>query len=237
MLADLPKIIYCSIGSVIVLFILTKLMGAKQISQLSMFDYIIGITIGSIAAEMATSIQDNFMEPLIAMTIYAVAAVLLSKIAEKSITLRRYIVGKPVFIFNNGKLYRKNMRKANIDMSAFLTQCRVNGYFDLSQIKSAILEPNGRISFLPFSNSRPATPGDLNLTIPEESVAANIILDGHIMHENLRHTGNDEKWLNKQLSANNIKSAKDVFLATCDNDNKINIYIKINEDNKTDIFE
>lgn len=88
MFADLPKVIYCTIGSVIVLFILTKLMGARQMSQLSMFDYIIGITIGSIAAEMATSIKDNFMEPLIAMLIYAAAAVLLSKIPEKSIMLQ-----------------------------------------------------------------------------------------------------------------------------------------------------
>jgi len=237
MLADLPKIIYCSIGSVIVLFILTKFMGARQMSQLSMFDYIIGITIGSIAAEMATSIQDNFAEPLIAMIIYAAAAILLSKISQKTIMLRRYIVGKPVFILNNGKLYRKNMKKANIDISEFLTQCRGNGYFDLSQLKSAILEPNGRISFLPYSNNRPVTPQDLNLSIPQDSAATNVILDGHIMQENLRHTGNDEKWLNKQLSAHNVNSVKEVFLATCDNDNKISIYVRINEENKTDIFE
>jgi len=237
MLVDLPKIIYCSVGSVIVLFFLTKLMGARQMSQLSMFDYIIGITIGSIAAEMATSIQDNFAEPLIAMVIYAAAAILLSKISEKSITLRRYIVGKPVFIFNNGKLYRKNMKKSHIDLSEFLTQCRVNGYFDLSSLKSAILEPNGRISFLPSSLNRPVTPQDLNLTVPDDSAAAAIILDGHLMHENLRHTGNNEKWLEKQLRAHNINSVAEVFLATCDNDNKVNIYVKINEENKTDMFQ
>ena len=72
------KIIALSTGSIVVLFILTKIMGQREMSQLSIFDYIISITIGSIAAEMATSLEDNFVEPLVAMIVYAVVTLKLT---------------------------------------------------------------------------------------------------------------------------------------------------------------
>lgn len=101
-------------------------------SQMSMFDYINGITIGSIAAEMATSLEENFVQPLTAMIVYALAAILL----------------------NHGELYRENLKKAKIDVNKFLVQCRVNGYFDVSKLETAILEGNGKISFLPKVSDR-----------------------------------------------------------------------------------
>ena len=86
-----------------------RLMGYRQMSQLSMFDYINGITIGSIAAEMATSLEDSVMPPVVAMIVYALVAILLSTLSEKSIILRRFIVGKSIILLNNGKLYYKNL--------------------------------------------------------------------------------------------------------------------------------
>ena len=150
-------IIILSIASIIELFILCKLMGYRQLSQLSMFDYVNGITIGNIAAEMATSLDDSFVEPLIAMIVYAMAALLLSWWSSKSIRARRIISGKPTLLLNNGKLFEKNFRKAKIDLNEFLSQCRINGYFDISELESAILEENGHISFLPKSGNRPLT--------------------------------------------------------------------------------
>ena len=144
-------IVVLSIGSIVELFILCKLMGYRQLSQLSMFDYINGITIGNIAAEMATSLDDNFIEPLVAMLIYAFAAIFLSWWSSKSIKARRIISGKPTVLLNNGQLFEKNFRKAKIDLNEFLAQCRISGYFDISQLESAILEENGHISFLPKS--------------------------------------------------------------------------------------
>ena len=147
--------IIVSAGSIIALFILTKLMGYRQMSQLSMFDYINGITIGSIAAEMATSLENDFMQPLLAMIIYAGTAILLSRLSEISVPLRRIIVGKPALLMNKGKLYEKNMKKARLDLGEFLTQCRIAGYFDLSELQSVIMEPNGHMSFLPKADNRP----------------------------------------------------------------------------------
>lgn len=140
-------IIVLSIASIVELFVLCKLMGYRQLSQMSMFDYVNGITIGNIAAEMATSLDDSFVEPLVAMIVYALAAILLSWWSSKSIRARRIIAGKPTLLLNNGKLFEKNFRKAKIDINEFLAQCRVNGYFDISQLQSAILEENGISAF------------------------------------------------------------------------------------------
>lgn len=210
------NVFYQSLFSIIALLILTKLLGYRQVSQFSMFDYINGITIGSIAAEMAIDLEGNFLKPLLAMVVYAAFVILLSKISQKSIPLRRLINGKAIMLYQNGQIYNENLKKAKMDVDEFLVECRVNGYFDLSQIESAVLEPNGKISFLPVTEDRPATPKDLGIKPAQEEIFANIIIDGHIMKENLKHVGRDQNWLNQQLDGQNIKKPEDVFLAICD---------------------
>jgi len=147
--AGIGYIFLTSISSLIVLFILTRIMGKRQMSQLTMFDYINGITIGSIAAEMATSLDGDVWQPLFAMIIYALFAILMSYASIKSINIRRFLVGKPFLLYENGKLFNKNLKKAKLDVNEFLTECRTNGYFYLSDIQSAIFETNGKISFIP----------------------------------------------------------------------------------------
>lgn len=234
---ELLHVFFVSLGSLVALFILTKIMGYKQMSQLSMFDYIIGITIGSIAAEMATSLEDDFFKPLLAMAIYAFSSLLISHFNCKSIKFRRIITGKPLVLLENGKIYEENLKKAKLDIGEFLTQCRSCGYFDIANIETAILEPNGKISFLPVTCQRPVTPCDLNLTPNQEKPVANVIIDGKIMEQNLKFTGNDEKWLQKQLHAQGVSKVSDVFLATCDCQNKLSVYVKLNQAVMRDIFE
>lgn len=222
---ELLTVFLTSLGSIIALFLLTELMGKKQMAQLSMFDYIIGITIGSIAAEMATSLEDDFLKPLLAMVIYALAAILISYVSCKSLKLRKIFTGKPLILFENKKLYKDNLKKAKLDLSEFLIQCRTSGYFDISNIDTAILEANGKLSFLPVSSHRPATPTDLNVDVAQEKMPANIIFDGVLLKENLKYTGNDENWLKKQLKEQGASKIEDVFLATCDNNNKLTVYL------------
>lgn len=219
-------IIALSLGSIVAMFILTKLIGYRQMSQMSMFDYVNGITIGSIAAEMATSLEENFVQPLVAMVVYALAAILLSWCSSKSIKMRKIIEGKPLVLLDKGELYLDSLRKAKIDVNEFLVQCRVNGYFDISKIETAVLEGNGKISFLPKSSDRPATPADLNLSPQQDFMTANVILDGNIMRENLRHTGNDEKWLLNQIKGQGADKISDVLLATCDVNNQVTVFLK-----------
>lgn len=231
------KIIFLSLGSILVLFILTKIMGNREMSQLSMFDYIVGITIGSIAAEMSTSLENNFWEPVVAMVVYGLVATGISYLTCKSIKFRRIVAGKSKILLDNGKLYRKNFLKAKLDINEFLMQARINGYFNLSDIQTAILEPNGRISFLPISTKRPVNSVDLNLTPPSDNVVINLILDGFILQENLQKTGKDIKWLKKELNKQNISNLKDIFLATYDNNQNLSVYVKWPKENNHDFFE
>ena len=235
-MSEIFYIIALSLGSIIAIFILTKLMGYRQMSQMSMFDYVNGITIGSIAAEMATSLEENFMQPLVAMIVYALAAFFLSWLGLRSIRVRKISEGKPLVRMNNGEIYRDNLRKAKIDVSEFLAQCRVNGYFDVSKLQTAILEGNGKISFLPKVSDRPVTPSDMNLSPQQDYMVANVILDGNIMEKNLQHTGKDEKWLLHQIKGQGADYVEDVLLATCDSENKVTVFLKDNHKEMKDVL-
>ena len=234
---ELLHVFLASIGSIVALFILTKLMGNREMSQLSMFDYINGITIGSIAAEMATSLEDDFLKPLLAMVIYALSSIFISIVTSKSLKARKILTGRPLILYENGKIYKKNLKHAKLDISELLTQCRINGYFDLANIQTAILEANGKISFLPVSLQRPATPSDFNLNPTQEKLAVDVILDGNLLKNNLKFTGNDETWLKKELKKKGVSQISDVFLATCDGNNTLNVYLQIEEEKHHDLFE
>ncbi len=234
---ELLKIAFTSVISVITLFLLTKLMGNKQISQLSMFDYIIGISIGSIAAEFATELE-NPERTLVAMIIYAVSAYLVSLVTGKSTHMRKIIIGKPLILFDKGKLYRENFKKAKIDISDFLTHCRNQGYFDLSQMQTAVFEYNGSISILPTEANRPLSPSDMNMNPIQQEILVNVILDGNINEENLKYTGNNKIWLEKQLHDQGFHHADEIFLGSVNTvDNTLLLYATEVGNKKCDPFE
>lgn len=208
---EIFKIVLTSVASVITLFLLTKLMGNKQVSQLSMFDYIIGISIGSIAAEFATEL-DNPEHSLAAMLIYGLSAYLVSVITGKSTHMRKIIIGRPLILFDKGKLYRENFKKARLDISDFLTHCRNQGYFDLSQVRTAVFEYNGSISILPVEMNRPLEPSDMKLDPVQQELLVNVILDGNINAENLKKTGKNKVWLEKELHNQGFHNAAEIFL-------------------------
>ena len=136
------KLCLTTLGSFAVLFAAAKLIGHKQIAQLDFFDYITGITIGSIAAEMATELEEPW-KPFTAVLIYGGVTLLLSVITNKIPRTRRYFYGAPTILLDQGKLYRENLRKAKLDLSEFIVMCRQQGYFDLASIQTAIFEYNG----------------------------------------------------------------------------------------------
>lgn len=220
---EILQVILTSVLSVVALFIIGKLMGHKQIAQLDFFDYITGITIGSIAAELATELQKPW-KPLLAMLVYGIFAVCMSIMENKLPRIRKYANGIPTIIFENGKISRQNMKKAKLDLSEFLLLCRQAGYFDLSMIQTAVYEYNGTLSILPVSTERPATPADLNLSPQKESIYTAIIMDGRIQGDKLKKMGLDETWLQQQLKAQGYHSAKEVFLGLCDSNNAVQFY-------------
>ena len=216
MISQLLYTISAALLSIAAMFVSTKIIGNKQMSQMNMFDYINGITIGSIAAEMAVD-RDNDVQALVAIGIYTLVLFLISKISEKNVAARRFLTGKSILLMKSGKMFEKNFKMGKIDLNEFLTQCRISGFFDVGDIDAAVLEQNGRISFLPKPSKRPATPADLAAQVPQEKLAMAVIIDGEIMDENLKMCGYNREWLDKKLKRRNVR-ADEVFLAMCDDD-------------------
>ena len=219
------KLCLTVLGSFGALFLAAKFIGHKQIAQLDFFDYITGITIGSIAAEMATELEEPW-KPLTAIVIYGGVTLLLSAVSNKFPRSRKYLNGTPTILMDRGKLYYKNMKKAKLDLSEFMVMCRQQGYFDLTGIQTAVFEYNGKLTILPVSGRRPVTPEDMKLAPEQELLFTELIMDGRVLEDNLKRMGLDLTWLDKQLEQRGVKSPKDVFLAVCDRNLKFVLYEK-----------
>ena len=221
---DAVKVILTSLLSVVSLFVITKIMGHKQVAQLDFFDYISGITIGSIAAELATELKSPHNH-LIALAVYGLFSVALNTLTQKLPRSRKYVNGTPTILMNDGKLYRKNLKQAKLDLSEFMILCREIGYFNLEDIQTAVFEHNGKLSILPKSEKRPLTPADLNISLQKALIGVEIIMDGRIMGENLSRSGKDAVWLKKQLTQQGYKSEKEIFFGIYYPQNdKLNLY-------------
>lgn len=223
----MPVLTLCltTAGSFAILFLSAKIIGHKQIAQLDFFDYITGITIGSIAAEMATELEEPW-KPLLAMVIYGGITLSLSLISSRFPRSRKYLNGTPTILLDHGKLYYENLKKARLDLSEFLVLCRQQGYFDLTSIQTAIFEYNGKLTILPVTTQRPVTPQDMALTPDQELMFTELIMDGRILEDNLHRMGLDRTWLEKQLKQRHISTAKEVFLAVCDRNLKFVLFKK-----------
>lgn len=220
---ELMKVVLTSVLSALSLFGIAKVIGHKQMSQLDFFDYITGITIGSIAAELATELEQP-LKPLTAMIVYGAITFALTSLTSKIPKMRKFVNGTPTIIMDNGKIYRKNMKKAKIDLSEFMVMCRQEGYFNLSDIQTAVFEYNGRLTVLPVGTKRPVNPEDVNLKPESEYISTEVIMDGRVLDENLKRMGLDSKWLEKQLKEQGYKNAKEIFLGVCDKNKKLTLY-------------
>lgn len=208
---EIIKVILTALLSVAALFIITKMMGHKQVAQLDFFDYVCGITIGSIGAELATELESP-EKPLIALAIYGLVSALLSLFTHKIPRTRKYINGTPTILMNDGKLYRENMKKAKLDLSEFMLLCREQGYFNLDEIQTAVFEHNGKLSILPMAAYRPITPEDMKIPVKATHIGIEVIMDGRVMGENLSRMGRDTEWLENQIRLQGVKNTKEVFL-------------------------
>ncbi len=233
---DYLKILYSSLVSIVALFFLAKLIGNRQISQLTLFDYINGITIGSIAAEMATDLEIHWTKCLLAMVIYGVVTALISYICCKSLKMRRFFNGKAVTVYEKGKFNISGMKRSRLDVNEFLMQARVNGHFDLAEIETAVMEQNGKLSFLPKADSRPVTPKDMALTVGDSIYPVVGILDGEVLKDNLKAVNYTEKQLTEEIKKALIGDINNVALATVDTTGKVLFYKKHFSDSQNDLF-
>ncbi len=212
--------------SFLVMFAATKLMGSKQMSQLSMFDYINSITIGSIGAEIATGNGPDGFEPIIAVFLYAAATLAVDFICRKSLKCRRFLNGRSLVLMDNGTIFKNNLRQAKLELSEFLTMCREQGYFSLGDIETAVFEKSGKLSVIPKEDRRPVNPADLGLKPVQRRQAAALISDGKVLKNNLNAAGRDMTWLQKQLDRQKYSDPSEIYLALLEDDNTLSVYKK-----------
>lgn len=227
--------VVASLVALLVLFIITKIMGKRQIAQLSFFDYIIGISVGSIAAEMSID-HAIFWDGIISIFVYGLVATGISIGACKYIWLRRFVSGGSTVLYEKGQVYSKNLLKAKIDINELLTECRYHGYFDLSKLHSVILEQNGKMSFIPLAGEEPLTPQHMGIVTTQQVALANVVLDGQVMTRNLKATGNNRAWLDKQLASQGVR-LNQVAIATCEVEtNTLTVFTTGEDRLKHDLF-
>ncbi|MFV0396054.1 MAG: DUF421 domain-containing protein [Coprobacillaceae bacterium] len=165
-----------------------------------MYDYIIGITFGSIAAEFVADGMEGFTRAMIGMIVYTIFTIFLSKLAQKSPPARKVIDGQPVILYENDCLYNKELKKAKMDIDEFLMECRIGGYFNLYDLELVVLETNGTLSFLPKEKNRPTQVNDLDVKIQDVKIPMILIKEGKVLEENLKKINKDTSWLHSTLN-------------------------------------
>ena len=220
---EILEVSYRAIISLVTLFLITKILGKKQVSQLSLFDYVIGISIGNFAAEVTINLEAEWINGVVAVLIFGLVAYFVSIITMKSIVARRFFMGSPTIVIQNVKIIKESLKRVKLDINDLLEECRNNNVFDLNQINYALMEANGKLSILLKPEYLPLTPKDMKLNPEKNGLVANVIIDKKIMQENLKQMNKDDKWLLKELKTKKVK-LEDILLCTMDINDKLTIY-------------
>jgi len=228
-LNEIASAAFKSIISVVSLFILARLMGKKQISQLSFFDYLVGMSIGSIAATFAIDSSISYYRGITSLIVYAVFPILMSYISLKSYNGRKFLDGVPTILIQNGQIVERNLIRTRINMNDLLAECRLRNAFDISEVQFAILETSGKVSLQMKSSNQPLTPNDIDLSASYKGLCTNLIIDGNVLYKHLRALGKDNAWLINGLRDQDIDNPANVLLAYLDSNNTLRCHLKHND--------
>jgi uncharacterized membrane protein YcaP (DUF421 family) len=235
-MSEIFDTIYRAVISLVVLFFITKLLGRKQVSELTLFDYVIGISIGNFSAEMTINLESNEINGIVAVLTFGIIAYAISILTMKSEKVRNYVTGPPTILIEKGNLMYKNLQKVHFDVNDLLQECRINGYFDIYQIEYALMEANGQVSFLPKKDYANITLKDMNLKKENDGLVANIIIDSKINEDNLANVKKTKEWVDRELKLKGYDSYENILLATLDKNDKFIIYEKNENKNTTDVL-
>ncbi|MEN6461503.1 MAG: DUF421 domain-containing protein [Syntrophomonas sp.] len=205
------------------ILVYARILGKQQMSQMTFYDYVTGITFGSIAAAITVEPNDKLWLLVWALTIFALLDYLSGFITEKSRPLRKLIEGEPTILVHNGKIMEHNMAKIRYNMENLMMQLREKDVFDISDVEFAIAETDGILTVLKKSQKRPATPQDLGIPTSYEGLPSELIVDGKVIYQNLKQNNLDEQWLISQLKSKGFNSPDDIAYASLDVQG--NIYI------------
>ncbi len=204
-----------TLSAVVVLFILTKILGKRQISQLSLFEYITGITIGSIAAYVSLELRESWLLGVIALVVWSAVSLLMEFLTLKSKMFRDWIEGKGSVLIKDGKIMEDNVKKSRLTVDELLEQLRKKDVFLLADVEFAVLESSGELNVLLKRENQPLTPKHLGVQVAPEPEPATVIIDGEIMDEPLATRGFNRQWLHTELEKIGV-TADNVFVAQVD---------------------
>lgn len=213
---DYVVVLINSVVSFVLLFIVAKMLGKKQIAELSFIDYVVGISIGSIVANWATDLDTPFEHYLIALAVYFVFPIAITLLGRKTLPLKAFLRGRPIIIIENGKFVYENLKKSKLDVNDVIGMCRDKGYFSLSEIAYAIFETNGSLSVMPVGKQKPTVVGDFDIPSKKSQLEKYVIIDGKIDEHYLKILKKDVNWLKTRLNLKNKKQLKNILIAFYD---------------------
>ncbi len=198
----------------VVILFLARIIGSKQLSQLTFFNYITGITIGSIAASIVSRESAPFWDEIIGLVFWSLLAVVDSYIGLMPGKIRLLLDGQPIIVIKKGKLLKDALRKARLNMEELTMLLRELDTFSVTDVEYAILETNGQLTIMKKTQKQQVTKEDMNVFPPAQNyMPSEIIVDGRTITRNLKEFNLDEKWLIDVLKQQNIRSVKDVLYA------------------------
>jgi len=203
-------------------------MGKQQVAELTFFDYVVGITIGSIASTLSVQVNQNTTATLTGMAIWTVLPILLAYLSVHNVWVRKVVEGEAVVVIENGKILEENLRKIRLSIDDMISQMRTQGVFNIADVEFALFEPNGKLSIQMKSNKRPVNPSDLSLMTPYEGLPTNLIEDGVVLIDALKSLNLTKAWLYNQLNKVNINDVSQVSLAQLDT--RGNLYVDLKGD-------
>lgn len=220
MAIEVFDLVYRTVLVYFVVLLVVRLMGKREIGQLSPFDFVVAIIIAEIAAIPMQSTTDPLWHSLVPMAVLALLEIGLSFAALHNRKLRVFLDGKPQVVIEGGRVLKSELRRARYNLDDLLGQLREKGYPRPEDVEVAVLETSGRLSVVPKSSKRPLSPGDLGLPAPPEGLPTILLMDGEVFRECLESRGLDMAWLEARLGEKGLHPKK-VFLATLERDGSI----------------
>ncbi len=205
----------------IIVVITMRIMGKRQIGQLQPFELAIAIMISELAAVPMQNTGIPLVNGIIPILTLLAAQLIISLLSFKSIRARAVICGKPSILIEKGIINETELKKQLYTLNDLLEQLRIKNYPNLADVEYAILETNGQISVIPKSQKRSLTPQDMDIKTDYEGLTIDVIIDGHIMHKNLKIANKDIQWLRHELRKQQFDSESEILFACVDSNGKL----------------
>ncbi|MFJ5789632.1 DUF421 domain-containing protein [Lysinibacillus sp. NPDC093197] len=205
-----------------VLLALTRFLGKKQLSQLTFFNYVTGITIGSIAANMIVLSTKDYTKDLLSLVIWCLLTTIIGYISLKSGKIRMILDGQPTIVIKHGKIDRKALKRTGVNIDDLTMMIRQYQVFSIDEIDFAILEPNGMLSILKKPQFQGTQKIDMDISSKNPPfLPIEIISDGKLLKRNLLEVGKNREWLKSELKKAGINNIEEVFYAEIQSDEKL----------------